>query len=264
MSEVEVAKSGHVATVTLNRPERRNALSRSLMESIIAACEKLRRDDEARVVVIQASGRDFSVGVDLHDPVLAAVAQAPIGERRRLLQVGPEMVRSIQALPQTTIAAMHGYCLGGGGCVALACDLRVVGSDLRFGMPEVLRGMNMSWRTVPLMVATFGATRTKELLLTKCYVESDRALIWGLANRTIDGSGPEVQAAAGTWAREIAASVPPIAATMIKETVNAVANAHTAMVHMDTDQYILAQHTDDFREAVAAFLEKRDPEYRGR
>jgi enoyl-CoA hydratase/carnithine racemase len=148
--------------------------------------------------------------------------------------------------------------------LALACDLRVVARDIKFGMPESLRGMIMSWRTVPLMVATFGVTRTKELLLTGSYVEADGALLWGLANRVVEGTGDEVYTEALRWAEQLAARVPPLVATMIKETVNAVANAHTPMVHMDTDQYMLAQHTEDFAEAIAAFSEKREPRFRGR
>lgn len=264
MSDLLIEKDGPVCTVTLNRAERRNALPRSLLLEIARACDSLAADTTIRVVVFRGEGKDFSVGMDLKDPELASLAQAPLGDRRRALMAGPGMVRAVQALPQTTIAALHGNCLGGGGCLALACDLRVVAEDLRFGMPEVLRGMNMSWRTVPLMVATFGVTRTKELLLTGALVTAGQALVWGLANRVVPGSGPEAHAEANAWARELASRVPPLAATMIKESVNAVANAHTAMVHMDTDQFLLAQHTDDFAESIAAFMAKRPPEYQGR
>ena len=264
MTDIALERDGAVAVVVLNRPERRNALSRAMILELRRVCDELAKETDTRVVVFRGLGKDFSVGVDLRDPEHARTAQAPLHERRRLLQAGPDLVRAVQALPQTTIAALHGYCLGGAGCVALACDLRVAARDIKFGMPEALRGMIMSWRTVPLMVATFGVTRTKELLLTGSYVEADSALLWGLANRVVEGTGDEAYTEALRWAEHLAASVPPLVATMIKETVNAVANAHTPMVHMDTDQYMLAQLTEDFGEAIAAFSEKREPRFRGR
>ena len=262
--DLQLDRDGPVVTLTLARPERRNALSRGLMRAIVEACTELRDDAEARVIVLRGAGSDFSVGVDLKDPESAELAGADLGTRRRAQQLGPRMVQAVLDLPQTTIVSMHGWCLGGGGCLALACDLRVMASDARFGMPEVQRGMNMSWRTVPLMVTTFGATRTKELLLTGRHVGADEALMWGLASRIVPGSGAEAHAEAARWATELAQSVPPLAAAMVKETVNAVATALTPMVHMDADQHLLAQHTEDFRESISAFLDKRPARFRGR
>jgi enoyl-CoA hydratase len=260
MAELAIETSGHVATLTLDRPERRNALSLALIESLTRACQALRDDTAVRVVVLRASGRDFSVGIDLTDPALAAITRLPLGERRRAMLYGRRVVQALQALPQLTIVAMHGYCLGGGACLALACDLRVAASDLKLGMPEVLRGLNMSWGVVPLLFAQLGPARTKELLLTGAPLSAERALAWGLANRWVEGSAAE---AAHAWAVELAESVPPIAASMIKDTVNALANAHSAAVHMDADQLLLAQHSADHAEAVAAFLAKRKPDLKG-
>jgi len=263
MDGLIVERTEHVARVTIDRSERRNALTRALLRGLADVAGELGADPSIRVVVFEGRGGDFSVGMDLKDPELANAMQAPLGERRRILKAGPRMVDAIQAMPQTTVAAMHGYCLGGGGCVALACDLRVAATDLRFGMPEALRGMNMSWHSVPLMVATFGPARTKELLLTQRYLSADEGQLWGLVNRVVAGGGDEARAEALRWAQEIAETVPPLAATMIKETVNATANALTPLVHMDTDQFLLTQMTDDFRESVSAFMEKRKPSFRG-
>jgi enoyl-CoA hydratase/carnithine racemase len=170
---------------------------------------------------------------------------------------------AIQSLPQTTVCAAHGYCLGGAACLALACDLRVVATDLRFGMPEVLRGMTMSWRSVPLMVEHFGPARTKELLLTGRSIDATEALSWGFANQVVAGGADAVASAASTWADQLANTVPPLAATMVKETVNAVANFRTPLVHMDTEQYLVAQSSDDYLESVSAFVQKRVPTFKG-
>ena len=263
MNDLLVERNEHVVTLTLNRPERRNAISRALLENLIDTCEALRADSVVRIVVIRAAGADFSVGIDLKDPEHAKILAAPLGERRRLQQLGPRLMAAVQTLPQTTICAAQGQCLGGGGCLALACDLRLAGSDLRFGMPEVLRGMTMSWRSVPLMVEHFGPTRTKELLLTGRSIDAKEALSWGLANRVIEGGAEALHGAAHDWAHELAATVPPLAATMVKDTVNAVANFRTPLVHMDTEQNLFAQATEDHRESVLAFLQKRTPSFKG-
>jgi len=256
--------AGPLARLVLHRPEQRNRLSRRMLEEIVEACTRLAADGEVRVVVVAGEGRDFSTGVDLADPGMRAIASESIGRRRSLLQLGPRVVRAVRDLPQLTIAAMHGYCLGGGGCIALACDLRIAAADLRFGMPEVQRGMTMSWRTVPLMVAHFGPARTKELLLAGKHLDAETAIAWGLANRRSEAGASAVLAAAEEWAAELARETPPIQATMVKQTVDAVVDVVTPLVHMDTDQFILSQMTEDFREAVTAFLEKRRPSYEGR
>ncbi len=253
-----------VALVTIDRAEARNRLSRAMLEGLRQTCQQLADDEDLRVVVMCGRGRDFSVGVDLDDKELNSMVKADLGQRRRMVQTGPRLVAALQAMPQTTIVAMQGHCLGGAGCIALAADLRVAGADLKFGMPEVLRGMNMSWHSVPLMVAHFGPSRTKDLLLTGRFVEAEEAVSWGLANRLAGAGDAAVHETALLWARELASGVPPMAASMIKETVNAVANAHTAMVHMDADQFLLAQTSEDFREAMLAFLDKRSPEFKGR
>jgi len=286
--QVLLSESGSVATITLNRPEVGNRLSKAMIERLIEICDGLRDRCDVHVVVLQAAGPHFSTGVDLADPGMLEIARQPMGVRRRQLRIGPRVVEAIQSLPQTTIVAMQGQCLGGGGCLALACDLRIAAADLSFGMPEVARGMNMSWHTVPLMVAHFGPTRAKQLLITGHRLDATEAVVWGLANRSVSESGEPVstgepgnlaksaksgesgnagdaaRAEAQSWAHEIADTVPPIAASMVKETVNAVANALTPLAHMDGDQFLLAQTTEDFREAVKSFLEKRTPSYRNR
>lgn len=264
MADLSLTVDDRVAVLTFERADARNRLSRALMESLLGACRDLADRDDVWVVVLQGRGRDFSTGVDLADPAHAAAAGAPLGARRRLLRLGPDLVDAIQDLPQTTVAAVQGYCLGGGGCLALACDLRVAAADLRFGMPEVARGMNMSWHSVALMVAHFGPARTKELLVTGRLLDATTAEQWGLANRLTAAGEDAVQQAALTWAREIADTVPPIPAAMVKETVNAIANLATPLLHMDRDQFILAQTSEDTREALLAFRAKRRPKFTGR
>ena len=263
-ADIGLETDGALATVTLARADGRNRLSRAMLERLREAFVSLADRSDLRVIVLRAEGRDFSAGVDLADPELNAMVKADVGERRRMVATGPRLMAAIQEVPQTTIAAMQGHCLGGGACLALACDLRIAAADLRFGLPEVLRGMNMSWRSVPLLVAHFGPARTKELLLTGRLLDGEEALTWGLANRSCPAGAEAVHRAAAGWARELAQELPPIPASMVKQSVNAVANAHTSMFHMDADQFLLTQTTEDFHEAMVAFLKKREPEFKGR
>jgi len=117
---------------------------------------------------------------------------------------------------------------------------------------------------VPLMVAHFGPARTKELLVAGKLIDAETAIAWGLANRHCDAGPHAVRAAAEEWAAELSRATPPIQASMVKQTVDAVVDVVMPLVHMDTDQFILSQMTDDFREAIEAFLEKRRPDYEGR
>jgi enoyl-CoA hydratase/carnithine racemase len=172
------------------------------------------------------------------------------------------MCRAWETLEPMTFCAIEGWCVGGGVALIVALDIRTAGAAARFYVPEIERGMNMSWQSVPRLVSLMGPARTKRLTVMAERIDAERARVWGL----VDEVAPQGGAfdAAMAMAERVAA-LPPVQVRMCKEGVNAAATAlHHAVSFMDRDQYALAQGSEDYREGVRAFLEKRPPRYTGK
>jgi len=132
--KILIKKEGHVATLTLNRSDKLNALSADLMQEIIDAARGFQQDEETRVVIFTGSGRCFSAGVDLTDAKnVDSIAKASNLMKLRLLRLGPRMIQAIYKMDQITIAAVNGAAVGGGACIAAACDFRVGAEDCQLG-----------------------------------------------------------------------------------------------------------------------------------
>ena len=171
------------------------------------------------------------------------------------------MLRSILEIPQPTICEIQGVAIGGGACIATACDFRVAAEDARIGYAEVRLGMNLMWNAVPLCVGLVGPARAKRMLMTGALVPAPQLAEWGFVDECVPQ--PRLEAAARELAEELAA-LPPTAVQMIKESVNAVSGALDASVmHMDADQWLLTAQSQDFREGIRAFREKRAPRFTG-
>jgi len=258
---VDVEKHGHVATVTLDRAERLNALGRDLMSELIDTARSFASDTETRVVIFTGAGKHFSAGADLKDDTPRGDLPSSRLQLRRSLRIGPDLVRAVHEMDQITIAAINGVALGGGACIATACDFRIGASDSACGYPEIDRGMNLQWLALPLCVHLIGPARAKRMIVLGQKENARTLLEWGFYDEVVD------PAELLDRAREMAdayASKPPIAAQMIKQSVNAVASAMDhAIMHMDLDQWMLTATTDDYREGIKAFLEKRAARFEG-
>ena len=259
---LRVEKKNHVAVVTFNRPEKLNALSADLMEEIILTAEAFGRDEEIRVVIFTGAGRCFSAGMDLTDKkYIDGIAQASNLKKLRYLKLGPRMIRAIYEMDQITIAAVNGAAMGGGACIAAACDFRLGAEDCRVGYPEVGLGMNLSWAALPMCVRLIGPARAKQMVILAEQVGAQTLVEWGFLDEVLPAS--HLMEAANSMARKYAAQ-PPIAAQMVKRSVNAIASAlDQAIMHMDADQFLLTTQTKDYLEGLSAFLEKRDPTFKG-
>lgn len=261
MDLVRIRKEDHVATVSFDTGSKANALSQKLMRELTEAARQFHGDPSISAVILAGRADNFTLGADMKDPEGVDVRRLGLAERRVRLRNGPDMCAAWEQIDALTICALEGWCVGGGAALAAFCDLRVASSAATFYVPEVERGMNMSWGSIPRFVALVGPARTKRIAGLCEKIDATTALSWGL----YDHVTPPGQALAK--ANEIAAAasrLPPTALKMVKQDVNIAALALAkATAHRDLEAFALMQQTDDFREGVQAFFEKRDPDFTG-
>lgn len=260
MAIIDLTRDGRIATVTINRPERRNAVTLEMMQQIEAISRDFIHDEETRAVIFRAEGQDFSVGADLSAPPSARAAASML-MRRRAAEFGAQLMRSIQEIPQPTICAVQGIATGAGGCITTACDFRIGADNARIGYGEVKLGINLMWHAVPICVHLVGPARAKQMIMTGKLFDASTLERWGFLDQVValGELGPAAQAMADEYA-----ALPPNSVQMIKKSINHVAGAlDRAIMHMDADQWLLSSLTEDYREAVSAFFEKRPPSFTG-
>ena len=257
---LRIERRDDIVEVALNRTDARNALNGELMEELTEAARLLRLRTDVRAVILTGTDTYFSAGADL-SASQARVANPSLLESRRAVMAGPDMCRAWEEIEAVTIAAIEGYCIGGGSALVLACDFRVMGDGAYQRLPEVPLGMNMSWRSIPRIVALAGPSRAKQYVMFGEPADAARCLEWGMADEVVPAG--EALAAARRWADKVAA-LPPLPIRMTKEAVNAVAYATSAAsIYMDRDQFLLASRSADAREGIAAFKEKRPGKFTG-
>ena len=254
---------GRIAVVRFDRGDGINALSPQAMRELTEAARSFEDDATTSAVVLTGAATAFSAGFDLKDTEGRARREMHLGDLRRHLKLGPRMTRAWQDMEQITIAAIEGFCVGGGVALAVALDFRVMAENAHLRVPEIGLGMNMSWQSVPRMLALMGPARTKQaVIVADERISSAEAYEWRLVEQVASAGG--AFDAAMKLAEKIARQ-PPIPVAMTKLTVNRLAHALDDLAsHMDLDQFALAGTSDDSREGVAAFLERRTPRFKGK
>ena len=253
--EKGLGPDGRIAVVRFDRGDGINALSPEALRQLTAAARSFEDDGETSVVVLTGSAKAFSAGFDLKDAEGRSRRTMDIGTLRRHLKLGPRLSRAWQDMDQVTIAAIEGFCIGGGVALAVALDFRVIAENAHLRVPEIGLGMNMSWQSVPRMLHLIGPARTKQaVIMADERISAKEAFEWGLVEEVAQ-PGKAFEAAMAM--AEKVARQPPISVAMTKLTVNRLAHA------LD-DQFALASMTEDHKEGVSAFIERRKPRFRGR
>ncbi len=254
---------GRIAVVEFDRGDAINALSPEAMRQLRAAARSFEDDIDTSVVVLTGSARAFSAGFDLKDTERRASSEEGLSALRRSIAVGPRMCRAWYDMEQVTIAAIEGFCIGGGAALAVSLDFRVAARGAHFRIPEVALGMNMSWGSIPRMLQLMGPARTKQaVMLASERIPAEQAFEWGLVEHLAEDGA--TLTAAMAFASRIAAE-PPLPVKMTKATVNRLSGALDDLAsHMDLDQFVLTTKSEDSKEGIAAFLERRPARFRGR
>jgi enoyl-CoA hydratase/carnithine racemase len=257
-----VERKDRIAVVTFNRPERLNALSMDLMREIEMVTEEFREDTETRVVIFTGGGKHFSAGADMRDPKRAVGSKDSLIKKQRQFHLGPRMIQKLYDMNQITIAAVNGGALGGGACIVSALDFRIGAEDCFCAYPEGRLGIPLSWISLPLCVHLVGPARAKRFVILAQRETAQTLKDWGFLDEVVpsDRLMDRALEMAGQYA-----ALPPVAAQMIKRSVNAITSIlDRSLMHMDSDQVLLASMTEDYQEGVKAFFEKRVPDFKGR
>jgi len=254
-----------IRVLRLNRPARLNAFTREMVTEFNLQLDALAGDSECRALILTGAGHGFCSGQD----VAAADERnrhAPSGliERMHWQEQFAGMAQRLRLLPQVVIAAVNGPCAGVGMAIALAADVRIVARSSRFLVAAVRLGLTAGESGISyLLPRLIGASRAFEILLTGRPIEADEAERIGLAARVVDDAG--LMAAAEAWARGMLANS-PYATRHTKRLMwdNLDAATFGAALELENRSQILASMTDDYKEATAAFTEKRAPRFTGR
>ena len=248
-----VSLDGPVATITLNRPEKLNALTLPMLAALEEALLTIDADPEIRVVVIKGSGpKAFSAGAD----VVAWSSLAPLDMWRTWTRTGHRVMERLESLRQPTIASLNGIAYGGGLELALACDLRLAADHVKLAAPEVGIATVPGWGMTTRLATVVGPARAKQMILTGLPIDAERAASWGLVSEVVPAA--DLDAATDDLAARIAAQA-PVAVQVAKELIDAT-RPRTSLEALGGG---LTAFTDDAREGQAAFRERRTPEYGG-
>ena len=249
---LQVEVDGRIGRVTLNRPEKLNALSRLLMSEIVQLGAWLKLREDIRVIIVAGAGRSFSAGFDLNDFSSASAGESP----RQAADLGRLATDALTDVPQLTIAAVHGHCVGGGVVFVGACDLRVATVDTTFIIPEVDLGIPLAWGGIPRLVREIGPALTKELVLTCRPFGADEAKSIGFINQVV---APGDLEATVTHLAENLASKTLYSLHSTKQQVNAVMEeiAGTGRSAGDADMLVYAMRDPESRDATARYMAQR-------
>jgi enoyl-CoA hydratase len=257
MSSVTLSRDGAIATLTIERAESLNSLDRDTLASLLERVSELERDPARVVLVTSAGERVFVAGADI-----AAMARMSVEEARRFSELGHATFDALEALPSLTVAVVQGAALGGGCELALACDLVLASERARFGQPETNLGLIPGFGGCSRLLRRVGVALARDLIYSGRLLSADEARDVGIVNRVVPAG--ELRTEAAAWAGQLA-SRPPCALVRAKAALAAAeaSDARTA-ARVEIEAFAAVFASEDTREGLTAFLEKRTPTFQGK
>ena len=256
-STITLAVADRVATLTVNRPDKLNALNRATMGELGDAIDEVRRREDVGALVVTGAGKAFVAGADISE----LADQTPIEARERALR-GQATFARFERLPKPVIAAVNGFALGGGCELAMACHVRIAADTAKFGQPEVKLGICPGYGGTQRLSRLVGRGRALQLLLTGEMIDAAEAWRIGLVNKVVPAA--ELLPAAEAMARQMLANG-PLALGVCIEAVNRGADASLDdALALEASHFAVLAGTQDMIEGTTAFLGKRAPVFQGR
>ncbi len=255
---VDLSREGGVAVLTVNRPDALNAFDVATLTELRDHLRELAEDSEARVVVVTGAGdRAFAAGADIK-----YMSGLDVDGAKEWGNLGHEVGHLLETMPKPTIAAINGFALGGGCEVALACDFRYASSSAKLGQPEVNLGIIPGWGGTQRLARAVGIGLAKELILTGRVIDADEALRIELVNAVYEPG--ELMQKTLEVAQGLASKA-PLALAAAKEAVNrALSGDHGDNLEREADYFGELFSSEDAKEGLTAFAEKREPRFTGR
>jgi enoyl-CoA hydratase len=250
-------KNDGIATITLNRPEVLNVFSREVVEEILRALGDAGNDENVRVIVLTGAGeKAFSAGADIKSMVGMTALKA-----RELSLMGERLCLALENAEKPTIAALNGYAVGGGLEVAMSCDLRIASENVRVGQTEVNIGLIPGWGGTQRLTRLVGIGRAKELVFTGKMIDAKTAMQLGIVNMVV--SLDKLKETVRQVALELASKA-PIAVKVAKSLINKGADVSLdSALALEREGFGVVASSEDFKEGVSAFIDKRKPLFKG-
>jgi enoyl-CoA hydratase/carnithine racemase len=252
-----VSTEGQVCTLTISNPPA-NLLSKAVLTEINGFLDGALKDPPVKVLIITGAGSFFIVGADVKE---IASLKGP-AEGTEAATLGQGVMNRLEALPIPTIAAINGHCLGGGNELAMACSIRIASDRARFGQPEINLGIMPGFGGSQRLCRLVGPSRALELMLTGDMINAQTAMEIGLVSRIVPET--EVMKQAGGLAKKIAGKSKPAVERILRASREGLQGSLESGLRLEADLFGQLCETEDMREGLRAFLEKRQPRFQDR